>query len=914
EKPHGSGTVFLYSGQGSQWAGMGRQLLADEPAFAAAVAELEPDFVAQVGFSLRDVLLAGEPVVGIERIQPVLVGMQLALTALWRSYGVEPDAVIGHSMGEVTAAVVAGALSPADGLKVIATRSKLMSRLSGQGAMALLELGAAEAEKLVGQYPDVTVAVYAAPEQTVIAGPPEQVDAAIEAVDAQGLLARRVEVDVASHHPTVDPILAELKDALADLKPMTPRIPLISTVGQSDAPKFDADYWVVNLRNPVRFSQAVAKAAENHTTFVEVSPHPLLTHGIGETLASVSSRDRFNVTAAMKRGDDETLSVHEQLATLGVTAQDTDGRRRVDIPASPWLHASYWVEKNPAGHRLTNVHPLLGAHVEMPSGHEHVWQTDIGVETLPWLADHTIGARAAVSAAGFAEMALAAAGQALGASVVTALEIERPLILDAQTRVTTQLSQGPDVNRVEIQARSAGGSWSRYAVADIDVVGAAAGKQDGEGAEIVLPDEVADHPEYRIHPVLLDAALRQLAAAIPADSDETSYQAVSVEAIRVFGPIRGRARSHTELIEQGQDGHRGRIALTDDTGATIAELTGIELKPVDLASVPLSLEQKIFDAAWVQNPAPHGDALADGTWVVLTESDSETTALAAEITTRCTSPTRRVISATLADESAVAEAFAKTGDDSQFPLVGIVVLLAKRPFDAADTDAALSRAQDLIVQISAAAHAAVDGCKGKLPRLWLVTRDGLSVHDNEPGDPAIGALKGLIRNWRFPGEAARVLAGEPDLGATLLDVGSAGDLVAALANELAASTGDDVVALREDGRYVERLVRATLDGGHHEAVVRADGSYIVTGGLGGLGTVVTRWLVERGAGRIVLNGRSEPSEAQRNDLDALGDGTEVVFVAGDIATPGVAERLVATAEETGRPLRGLVHGAGVTGD
>ena len=177
EVPHGSGTVFLYSGQGSQWAGMGRQLLADEPAFAAAVAELEPDFVAQVGFSLRDVLLSGEPVVGIERIQPVLVGMQLALTALWRSYGVEPDAVIGHSMGEVTAAVVSGALSPADGLKVIATRSKLMSRLSGQGAMALLEFGAAEAEKLVGEYPDVTVAVYAAPQQTVIAGPPEQVDA-----------------------------------------------------------------------------------------------------------------------------------------------------------------------------------------------------------------------------------------------------------------------------------------------------------------------------------------------------------------------------------------------------------------------------------------------------------------------------------------------------------------------------------------------------------------------------------------------------------------------------------------------------------------------------------------------------------------------------------------------------------------
>ncbi len=215
EAPRGSGTVFLYSGQGSQWAGMGRQLLADEPAFASAVAELEPDFVEQVGFSLRGVLEAGEPVVGIERIQPVLVGMQLALTALWRAYGVEPDAVIGHSMGEVTAAVVAGALSPADGLKVIATRSRLMSRLSGQGAMALLELGAEDAEKLVADYSDITVAVYASPQQTVIAGPPEQVDAVIAVVDAQGRLARRIEVDVASHHPTVDPILPELRSALA---------------------------------------------------------------------------------------------------------------------------------------------------------------------------------------------------------------------------------------------------------------------------------------------------------------------------------------------------------------------------------------------------------------------------------------------------------------------------------------------------------------------------------------------------------------------------------------------------------------------------------------------------------------------------------------------------------------------------
>src|SRR5208337_4961526 len=184
EATGGPGTVFVYSGQGSQWAGMGRQLLADEPAFAAAIAELEPEFVAQTGFSLHDTLAEGREVVGIDTIQPVLVGIQLALTALWRHYGVTPDAVIGHSMGEVSAAVVAGALTLGEGLQVIATRSKLMAALSGRGAMALLELDAAATETLIADYPQVTLAVHASPRQSVIAGPPERVDAIIDVVGA----------------------------------------------------------------------------------------------------------------------------------------------------------------------------------------------------------------------------------------------------------------------------------------------------------------------------------------------------------------------------------------------------------------------------------------------------------------------------------------------------------------------------------------------------------------------------------------------------------------------------------------------------------------------------------------------------------------------------------------------------------
>ena len=255
--PVGSGRVFVYPGQGSQWAGMGRQLLADEPAFAAAVAQIEPVFVEEVGFSLQQVLANGEPVSGDSRVQPVLMGVQLALTELWRSYGVEPDAVVGHSMGEVSAAVVAGALTAAEGLRVIATRSRLMSRLAGHGAMAELELDAAATEALIADYPDVTLAVYASPHQTIIGGPAEQVDAVVSAAQRQALCAQRSNKEVATNTALMDPILPELGSALADLTPQSPTIPYISTVADTaePAPVLDAEHWVANVRQPARFSR-----------------------------------------------------------------------------------------------------------------------------------------------------------------------------------------------------------------------------------------------------------------------------------------------------------------------------------------------------------------------------------------------------------------------------------------------------------------------------------------------------------------------------------------------------------------------------------------------------------------------------------------------------------------------------------
>ena len=356
--PCGSGMVFVYSGQGSHWAGMGRQLLADELVFARAVAALEPVFVEQVGFSLWDVITDGEPVSGDAQVQPVLMGLQLALTELWRSYGVHPDAVIGHSMGEVTAAVVAGALTVADGFRVIATRSKLMSQLAGQGAVGLLKLDAEATAALIADFPGVSVAGYIAPQQTVIAGPVAPVDAVIAAVSAQNRFARRVNMEVASHTALMDPILPDLRAALADLVPTMPTIPFISTVVEdTSVPLLDAEYWVANVRQPARLSQAITAAAEDHTTFVEISAHPILTHAVGDTLESVT---HHHAVGTLWRDGDDTVSFHTSLNTVHTSHPPETPHAREPhpvLPTTPWHHTRHWVDVAPIRRRRESVEP-----------------------------------------------------------------------------------------------------------------------------------------------------------------------------------------------------------------------------------------------------------------------------------------------------------------------------------------------------------------------------------------------------------------------------------------------------------------------------------------------------------------------------------------------------------------------------
>ncbi|BBY77120.1 phthiocerol/phenolphthiocerol synthesis polyketide synthase type I PpsB [Mycolicibacterium parafortuitum] len=342
------GTVFVYSGQGSQWPGMARRLLTDEPAFARAIDEIEPLFAEHVGFSLRDILADGAQLHGDAQVQPVLMGLQLALTELWRSHGVHPDAVIGHSMGEVTAAVVAGALSVADGLKVIAARSSIMSRLAGQGAVALLHVEADECEGLIAGQPSVEIAGYLSPRQTVIAGLPDEVDAVIATVTSLNTFARRVNMVVASHTALMEPVLGDIRDALAGIEPNVPTLPFLSTVAEPHPmPVLDADYWVANVRRPVRFSQAVTAAAAEHGTFVEITPHAILGQAIRDIL---DDAPEYRVLGTLARDTDDTVAFHASLnATHTSRPPHTPHgpEPHAVLPITPWHHTRHWVEVRP---------------------------------------------------------------------------------------------------------------------------------------------------------------------------------------------------------------------------------------------------------------------------------------------------------------------------------------------------------------------------------------------------------------------------------------------------------------------------------------------------------------------------------------------------------------------------------------
>ncbi|MGI5324308.1 SDR family NAD(P)-dependent oxidoreductase [Actinomadura nitritigenes] len=878
--------VWVFSGYGAQRAGMAQRLLEEEPAFAEAIDDLDGLFAEEGGPDLWSLLEEGRKPDGPADTMPVLFAVQLGLARMWKAYGVVPGAVIGHSMGEVAAAVVAGALTPQDGVRVIVRRSRLLTQLVGGGAMAVLGASAQEVERLADGLPEVYAAVHSSPRQTVVTGDADQVAEIVKRAEAEGRLARMVQAEGAGHSPQVDPLLPDLREQLAEvgLEPGTPLADGIRlyTTALPDPRAFDGEdarldvgYWSANLRNPVRLTDAVSAAAEDgFRTFVEVNAHPILAHAVGETLGGSGALVTHTLKRAPKGQEtDDTLTFHAQLATLAahglVFAHPADGRI-VDVPQSPWRHERHWVDLSARNRGGRDEHPLLGAHVELPGEDRHAWRADVGLDAQPWLAGLAVHGLPALPVAAFAEMALAAGATALGTDAVrvNSLWMERPLALAGRTTVTTTFAETEQ--RVEVHALTPAGTWARLASADVgEDARPAPAPEHGAATEVAGAERGSRH--YRLHPEVFDRCLAALSAEAAAVAGGGVWLAETIGSLRVHGP--SHRGGHVRVAAAQDDGEMtGSVLLLGADGEVLVEATGIVLRRTERHDVPVPVADKLVELVWDESEVPEPGE-GDGAWLILAEDgDALAAATAAGLEERGRRVTRRGL--------------AEVGDASEAE--GVVLVPSADLVD-----------EDLVLAIAETSRSLPDG-----PRLYVATHRAVPVLDGEAGEPGHGFAAALTRVLAFERTVQR---------ATLVDTDRPADLV----GELLGGGDAREVARRGGKRYVARLAQAALPAGDAKPkrIVRRGGAYIVTGGYGGIGLVTARLLAERGAGRVVLSGRSGPGAGADKAIAKLREsGVDVGVVLGDIAAPGTAERLVEAARDGGLALRGVVHGAGAIDD
>ncbi|OBF13446.1 polyketide synthase [Mycobacterium sp. ACS4054] len=945
------GAVWVFSGQGSQWDRMGAELLTAEPVFAATVAAAEPLIAHESGFSVTEALAGSQPVTGIDRVQPTLFTMQVALAATLRAHGAHPGAVIGHSLGEVAAADAAGALSLQDGARVICRRSRLMSRIAGAGAMASVELPAQQvlSELVARGVDDAVVAVVASPQSTVIGGATQTVRDMVAAWELQDVMAREIAVDVASHSPQVDPILDDLADALAELRPMPPDVPFFSATlyDARERPVCDAEYWVQNLRQMVRFAPAVRAALEEgYRVFAELAPHPLLTHAIEQTARSLEMP--LAALAAMRRGQPMPHGLRGFVAELHSAGAAVDfavlspSGRLVDAPLPTWTHRRLLLgrgEREPSTRGGTiAVHPLLGAHVRLLEEPEHhVWQAEVGTAAQPWLGDHQIRDVAVLPAAAYCEMALAAARTVLGdPAEVHDLRFEQALLLDEQTTVSASATvsspgtvafavetkqQGPHATAVlraaaderpstrdvpallaahpcredgaEVRARL-DRRGLRYGQAFSGLITLHTGEQETETvlAEVTLPGQIRSQQQaYGVHPALLDACFQSIAAhpRVQALGQDVLALPLGIGRIRSHGAAKTARYCYTRVTRADTSGVEADLDILDGDGVTLLTLQGLRLGTGASAAEHHDrlLAQRLLSIEWRQRDLPEAQYANAGTWLLVnTASDLGLTDALKRAGGQCITMCWPPGADHVAAATELRDQLRRGG------FSGMVVLAGSRT-DATDDESPRVGCESVQHLVRITREFA--DFPAALPRLYVVTRNAQTVVAGDVANLEQAGLRGLVR----------VIGTEnPHLRATQIDVDQTTD-PEHLARQLLSGSDEDETAWREDTWYTARLSPAPLRPEERRTSVAdlgQDGMRLQIGAAGDLGSMelVSCERVSPGPGQIEV--AVSASGINYHDLPAAlnGDprrppGTDfagvVTAVGPGVAGPKVGDRV-----------------------
>lgn len=933
-----AGLAMVFSGHGSQWIGMARELLDSDPVFTNVIDELEPIFLDELGISPRSTILDDTPQ-PVDVIQPMIFAVQVGLAALWRANGVTPDAVVGHSVGEIAAAVTAGVFTVEQGARLVCRRSALLRKVVGQGAMAMVNLPPEQVADRLGDRRDVALAVAAATGSSVVSGDIDAIAAISEEWLAEGLMVRKVDSDVAFHSPQMEPLLDELAEAVADLTPAVPIIPVYSTAlvdPRADDPR-DGEYWATNLGGQVRFAGAVTAAVEDgYRLFLEVSPHPVVEHSINETLEDVGVEDAF-VTHTLRRNKPERDTFLANLGLLYCHGVELDLAglwpvgTLVDLPTIAWQHKAFWADEPTArsglaeGHDVAS-HTLLGSRIVVHgSTPARAWLTRLDYECRPYPGDHPVREVEIIPAAVLLNTFLSTSPEwveltdvALRVPVSVTNPRDLQVVLqDGTVRLssrvvdadgendkgwvthTTAVVQPPSPEADEMLQVVAGEALpTNYVIERLATLGVAAmgfpwvveDMRRGEGtlAAVVRADPETDGPPSTWASIL-DAALS--IASVAFSGPPTLRMPAHIHRVA----LRHESPSIARIVVRVIGDHTVEVQIQELDGTVVGGFGRLRYGVLgnDVAAVT-NPKQLVHEISW--RPVPTSD-LPSTQRLVLVGPD---TALLGRLTERFGDSGVPFRTATDPAELRADE----LGNDHAIVVVPALAPAGGVADAAADASWLLARTAQRLAGAGLANPA----------RLWCVTqgvRD--SVDERSLGH---GLLWGL----------GRIVGGEhPELWGGTVDIGQSHKDIPGLIEVLRSVRGEDVVVVRDGVAEVPRLTLLDGDPVQQPMVCQPDGTYLITGGLGVLGRATAHYLADRGARRIVLAGRtampsrdtwaeqtSRPVLAQIDAIQTLERlGVTVTTVAVDISDPAdVAARL--TPGALGLPaIKGVVHAAGV---
>lgn len=659
--------VFVFSGMGQQWWAMGRELMAEERVYRETIERINALFQGYSGWSLLKELLADEGRTRIDEThvaQPAIFSMQVALAKLWSTWGIEPAGVVGHSVGEVAAAHIAGALTLEDSVQIIFHRSRLQELTAGKGAMLAVDLSTDEAaEMLAGKEALVSVAAVNSRCSTTFTGDKNALKQIAEFLNEKGTFCRFLQVDVPYHSPAMDPLHDEFITCLRGLHPEPAKTPLFSTVtgGVVAGTELGADYWWQNIRNPVRFHLAMKEMIRcGHEVFLEVGAHPILSAAIQECQAEV--RKEKIVLPSLHRKEREKAMMLGSLGRLYTLGAEIDWRKLypedgvlVKLPLYPWQRDKHWNEcdsslRDRLGKR---VHPFIASRLESSQA---AWETELDPILLPYLKDHRVQGSMVCPAAVYVEMALAAAREILGPTpcVLEELELTKALFFGENDAPKLQITVDSTHIGFEISSHSSGASsWASHAngklrqstqVASnqaiavtkirercrtliakddcyrsferiglnygpmfrgIDQLWSGAGEALGE---IQIPECLAGQlDDYRSHPALLDSCFQVLLGTIRDLPDthgslDRTYLPVRIERLLYHSAPGQHVLCYAKLTEFGPKRLSGDIQLLDEAGNCLMEVCGFTCRSIERSSE--HTRGCLYEYQWKLQPRP----------------------------------------------------------------------------------------------------------------------------------------------------------------------------------------------------------------------------------------------------------------------------------------------------------------------